>query len=276
MALGFMRRHRRWLYGFLWLVIVAFIILYIPAFQGASEQGAGATLVEVGSMPITVGEYQKAYVRQREMYLSMYQGRLDNEQLKRMGLEEQTLQSLIDDRVLQLEARRLGISVDDETLPPAPGHRARVPGRRPLHGRRRAAAAPGDAGRVGGGVRAGAAPAHPARARGLARHGRRDGEPEGGGGRVPAPQRAAEGGVRHGARGGLQRRRHRRRGARALRREQGPLRVPGAPRPELPPARPAEARSRASPSPTPRSAPTTTRTRTSSSSPSRSARATSW
>ena len=116
MALGFMRRHRRWLYGFLWLVIAAFIILYIPAFQGASEKGAGATLVEVGSMPITVGEYQKAYTRQREMYLSMYQGRLDNEQLKRMGLEEQTLQSLIDDRVLQLEARRLGISVDDETL----------------------------------------------------------------------------------------------------------------------------------------------------------------
>jgi peptidyl-prolyl cis-trans isomerase D len=116
MALGFMRRHRRWLYGFLWLVIAAFIILYIPAFQDAGEQGAGATLVEVGSMPITVGEYQKAYLRQREMYQSLYQGRLDNEAIKRMGLEEQTLQSLIDDRVLQLEARRLGISVDDETL----------------------------------------------------------------------------------------------------------------------------------------------------------------
>src|SRR5688500_13366690 len=33
-----------------------------------------------------------------------------------MGLEEQTLQTLIDERVLQLEARRLGITVDDETL----------------------------------------------------------------------------------------------------------------------------------------------------------------
>ncbi|PYQ42729.1 MAG: hypothetical protein DMF77_11960 [Acidobacteria bacterium] len=90
MALGFMRR--------------------------ATEKGVGATMVEVGSIAITVGEYQKAYHRQREMYLSLYQGRLDNEALKRMGLEEQTLQSLIDDRVLQLEARRLGISVDDETI----------------------------------------------------------------------------------------------------------------------------------------------------------------
>ena len=118
MALGFMRRHKRWLYVFLWVVVAAFIIAYIPAFtdMGMDRGAAGATLVEVGSMPITVGEYQKAYMRQREMYLSLYQGRLDNEALKRMGLEEQTLQSLIDDRVLQLEAQRLGISVDDETL----------------------------------------------------------------------------------------------------------------------------------------------------------------
>ena len=116
MALGFMRRHRRWLNISLGLVIAAFIILYIPAFQGAAERGAGATLVEVGSLPITVGEYQKAYLRQREMYQNLYQGRLDPEAIKRLGLEEQTLQALIDDRVLQLEARRLGISVDDDTV----------------------------------------------------------------------------------------------------------------------------------------------------------------
>ena len=97
-------------------MIAAFIILYIPAFTGATEQGPGATMVEVGNMRITVGDYQKAYLRQREMYQSMYQGRLDNEALKRMGLEEQTLQALIDDRILQLEARRLGISVDDESV----------------------------------------------------------------------------------------------------------------------------------------------------------------
>ena len=117
MALGFMRRHRRWLYGFLWVVIAAFILLYIPALTGLTDRGgAGATLVEVGSLPITVGEYQKAYQRQRAIYQNLYQGRLDSEGLKRLGLEEQTLQSLIDDRVLQLEARRLGIAVDDDTV----------------------------------------------------------------------------------------------------------------------------------------------------------------
>src|SRR5262249_59498917 len=51
---------------------------------------------------------------QREMYQNLY--RVDAEAIKRLGLEEQTLQGLIDDRVLQLEARRLGISVDDDSV----------------------------------------------------------------------------------------------------------------------------------------------------------------
>ncbi len=116
LSLGFMRRHRKWLYGFLWVVIAAFIILYIPAFQGAGEKGPGASIVDVGPMPITVGEYQKAYARQREMYQSLYQGKLDNEALKRLGIEEQTLQGLIDDRLMLLEAKRLGISVSEDDL----------------------------------------------------------------------------------------------------------------------------------------------------------------
>jgi peptidyl-prolyl cis-trans isomerase D len=116
MALGFMRRHRKWLFGFLWLVIAAFIILYIPAFQGAEAEGAGAPIISVGDQKVTVGEYQRAYVRQREMYQSIYQGRLDEEALRRMGLPEQTLQALVDERILLLEARRLGIVVDDDAV----------------------------------------------------------------------------------------------------------------------------------------------------------------
>jgi peptidyl-prolyl cis-trans isomerase D len=116
MALGFMRRHRRWLFGFLWLVILAFIILYIPAFQGDEEQGLGLTVAQVADSKITLGEYQRSYLRQRQMYQSLYQGRMNDEMLRRLGIEEQVLQGLVDDRILVLEAERLGIRVDDETL----------------------------------------------------------------------------------------------------------------------------------------------------------------
>ncbi len=66
MALALMRRHRRWLYVFLWLVIAAFIILYIPAFQKAQDAGTpNETVVSVGGLPVSVVELQRAYTRQR-------------------------------------------------------------------------------------------------------------------------------------------------------------------------------------------------------------------
>jgi peptidyl-prolyl cis-trans isomerase D len=116
MALGFMRRHRRWLYVFLWLVIAAFIILYIPAFQGADTGSPGEVLAKVGGLPITVGEFQKSYNRQRQFYERMYEGRLDAAAFRRLGLEEQTFDSLVMERLVALEAKRLGLSVSDEAV----------------------------------------------------------------------------------------------------------------------------------------------------------------
>src|SRR5438552_17543926 len=117
MALAVMRRHRRWLFGFLWIVIAAFIILYIPAFQGADAGSPGETMAKVGGLPITVGEFNKARQRQRQRLEQLYQGRLDAEALRSMGIEEQVFNALVDDRLVALEVRRLGLSVDDETLP---------------------------------------------------------------------------------------------------------------------------------------------------------------
>ncbi len=116
MALGFMRRHRRWLYGFLWLVIAAFIILYIPAFQGVDAGSPGEVLAKVGSLSITVGEFQKSFQSQRRLYERLYEGRLDPAAFRRLGLEEQTFDSLVTERLITLEARRLGLSVSDEAV----------------------------------------------------------------------------------------------------------------------------------------------------------------
>lgn len=116
MALGYMRRHRRYLFIFLWLVIAAFIILYIPAFQGADKGTPGETLGRVGEQPITVGEFQKKYLELRRTYDRMYQGRMDPAILRSLRLEEQAFQALVIDRVILLEAERLGVSVESEAL----------------------------------------------------------------------------------------------------------------------------------------------------------------
>ncbi len=116
MALALMRRHRRWLYIFLWLVIAAFIILYIPTLQDSGQGTPGEAVVNVGGLPVSVGEFQRTYRRQRQMYDRLYQGRLDENMLRQMGLEQQVLEGLVSERLVELESRRLGVTVSDEAL----------------------------------------------------------------------------------------------------------------------------------------------------------------
>jgi peptidyl-prolyl cis-trans isomerase D len=116
MALALMRRHRRWLYIFLWLVIAAFIILYIPALTTEGLGTQGETVVSVGGLPVSVAEFQRTYTRQRQVYDRLYQGRLDEAMLRQLGLEEQVLEGLVTDRLVELEAKRLGVAVSDEAV----------------------------------------------------------------------------------------------------------------------------------------------------------------
>jgi len=116
MALGYMRRHRRWLYVFLWVVILGFIVFYIPAFQGGGAGTPAEAVGFVGGVPITAAELQRAYMQRRQLYEQVYQGRLDPAMLRSLGLEEQAFQGLVAERLLDLEARRLGLVVTDAEL----------------------------------------------------------------------------------------------------------------------------------------------------------------
>jgi peptidyl-prolyl cis-trans isomerase D len=116
MALGFMRRHRRWLFVFLWIVIAAFIILYIPAFEGSTKGSPSEALASVGGLPITVGEFQRAYLRQRQTYERLYQGRLDPAMFRSLGIENQVFEGLVAERIVLLEAKRLGLTVSDDSV----------------------------------------------------------------------------------------------------------------------------------------------------------------
>ncbi len=117
MALGYMRRHRRWLYGFLWVVIIAFIAFYVPAFlnTGKSE---GDIVARVGKRSISVREFQDAFREQLRQYQLMSQGQrpMDADTAKRYGLPERLLDQMTTRLVVAQEAARLGLSVDDQAL----------------------------------------------------------------------------------------------------------------------------------------------------------------
>jgi len=115
MALAFLRRHRRWFFVFLWVVILAFVILYIPNLDPATRL-ADSAVATVGGRPIQASEFQKQYLRQRRQFLAMNQGQIDESMLERMGLREQVLSSMVRDQLEALEADRLGFQVDDQTV----------------------------------------------------------------------------------------------------------------------------------------------------------------
>jgi len=115
MALAFLRRHRRWFFVFLWVVILAFVILYIPNLDPTNRL-ADSAVATVGGRPIQTSEFQKQYLRQRRQFLAMNQGQVDESMLERMGLREQVLSSMVRDQLEALEADRLGFQVDDQAV----------------------------------------------------------------------------------------------------------------------------------------------------------------
>jgi peptidyl-prolyl cis-trans isomerase D len=116
-----MRRHKGWLKWSLGLVVVAFIILYIPDFLRArNATGAGAMpgdqIAQVNSRGISVLEFRTAYQRQVAAYRQAYGANVSEQLLKQLGFEQQVLQQLINEQAMVAEAERLGMIVSDDEI----------------------------------------------------------------------------------------------------------------------------------------------------------------
>ena len=113
-----MRRHKAWLQWSLVLVVLAFIIFYIPDFLRGSGADAtsGETIASVEGHAITSGEFRRTYQAQLQAYRSAYGGNMSEQLLKQLGIEQQILQQMVDEQASLAEARRLGIEVSDEEV----------------------------------------------------------------------------------------------------------------------------------------------------------------
>jgi peptidyl-prolyl cis-trans isomerase D len=113
-----MRRHRNWLKWSLGLVCLAFVIFYIPDFlRGTGADAAsGDTIARVDGRDITAGEFRRSYQAQLQAYRSAYGGQMSDQLLKQLGIEQQILQQMVDERAALAEADRVGIKVSDEEI----------------------------------------------------------------------------------------------------------------------------------------------------------------
>jgi peptidyl-prolyl cis-trans isomerase D len=109
--LNTMRRHQFWLKWILAAVVVTFVWFYVPVIGRSAGGAAEDTIATVEGEEITVRDFQ----RQLNQRMQMFRGssNISPQMLKQLGIDQQVLQEMIDDRATIAEANRRGLSVTD-------------------------------------------------------------------------------------------------------------------------------------------------------------------
>jgi peptidyl-prolyl cis-trans isomerase D len=110
--LNTMRRHQFWLKWILAAVVVTFVWFYVPVVGRSVGGGADDnTIATVEGQEITIREFQ----RQLNQRMQMFRGNnnISPQMLKQLGIDQQVLQEMIDDRATIAEAERRGLTVTD-------------------------------------------------------------------------------------------------------------------------------------------------------------------
>ncbi|MBZ5498013.1 MAG: peptidylprolyl isomerase [Acidobacteriia bacterium] len=116
--LDIMRRKKR-LKLILWLVIISLgmgmLLLFVPG-QNVGIQGFDNSIATVAGETISVKDYSDTYRHFVENYSAGGRNRTDPEILKRLGVDKQALNALIQVRVVTYAAKRLGLDVTTDEV----------------------------------------------------------------------------------------------------------------------------------------------------------------
>jgi len=107
-----MRKHARFFYVLFVIVILSFIFWGV----GTTDKSSSPSVAEIGKEKITSEEYWRAYDQMRERLRETYKDQFNEEMEKKLKLKEAVLSSLIAERVLEVAASDLGMTVTDQEL----------------------------------------------------------------------------------------------------------------------------------------------------------------
>src|SRR4029434_511280 len=118
MYLDLLRRKKR-LKLFLWLVIISLglsmLLFFVPG-QGGGVGAFDSAAATVDGETITVKDYVNTYRRFIDNFSAGGKNKLDRETIKTLGLGRQALDALINVKVVNLTAEKLGLSVSPEEI----------------------------------------------------------------------------------------------------------------------------------------------------------------
>jgi hypothetical protein len=108
-----MRKHAKYFYVLFVIVIITFIFWGVGT---VDKTGGVEIMAEVGPYKITAEDYWKTYDRAYRFYKEIYKDKFDDEMQKKMNLKETVLDSMVNDKVLMIAAKEIGITVNNDEL----------------------------------------------------------------------------------------------------------------------------------------------------------------
>jgi len=115
-----LRENLKSLSWILWLVIAVFVLLVFVDFGGTvpgGSSGTSETAVEIGNQAeITYGEFREQLQRTEGFYRQIYGDNFNDELARQLGIPTQALNSLISERILEIEAEEMGLAATDEEV----------------------------------------------------------------------------------------------------------------------------------------------------------------
>ncbi|WP_297814081.1 peptidylprolyl isomerase [uncultured Helicobacter sp.] len=114
--IGWMQKHKKYLIITIWISTIAFVGAGFVGWGSYSFSSTSNIVAIVGDKQISVEKLQREYTKLYNLYNQLFNGTLDNEQAKKIGIEEQALNNLIS-RALRLNyAYDLGLRVSKEEV----------------------------------------------------------------------------------------------------------------------------------------------------------------
>lgn len=101
----------------LWLIVLAFVATIFYSWgAGGQFGGANKTVATVNGMEIKVNEFERAYSNIINFYRDQFRGQFSEEMATKLKLKENTLDALIQNRLVLLEAEKMNLMVSDQEL----------------------------------------------------------------------------------------------------------------------------------------------------------------
>jgi peptidyl-prolyl cis-trans isomerase D len=114
-----MRRHKAWLKWSLGIVVVTFVLLYVPAFlRGTGGDGSSPSdsIAAIDGHSVLVADYRRAYQQQVDAMRANAGSDVDENMLKQLGVPQRVVQQLLEQQAILAQADRLGLRVTDSEL----------------------------------------------------------------------------------------------------------------------------------------------------------------